>query len=242
MATIHVLNKRVELLQPADGFPTTIDAVLLAAACPAKEGESILDLGCGVGSASFCALSRVVGTSLTGIDIQPEVIEIAQKNALLNRMKERTHFKCIDIRDFEALSFHHVICNPPYLEAGDHTPSPSPALASAIGFGEDDMDLKDWVDCAFRCITGQGSMTMIHRADMVDEIILAMGKRFGAIEIIPLWPKAGREAKRVIVRACKHRRSPARISAGLILHNEGGGYTPAAEAILRQGCFLSADL
>ena len=108
-----------------------------------------------------------------------------------------------------------------------------PALATAIGFGEDDMDLKDWVDCAFRSIIGQGSMTMIHRADMVDDILLAMGKRFGAIEIIPLWPKAGREAKRVIIRARKHRQSPARISAGLVLHNEDGSYSADAENILR---------
>jgi tRNA1(Val) A37 N6-methylase TrmN6 len=74
---------------------------------------------------------------------------------------------------------------------------------------------------------------MIHRADMVDDIILAMGKRFGAIEILPLWPKVGREAKRVIIRARKNRRSPARISAGLVLHNEDGGYTTEAEKILR---------
>ncbi len=233
MATIHVLNKAVELLQPEDGFKTSIDAVLLAAACPAQGGENILDLGCGVGSAAFCTLKRVEETTLTGIDIQPEAIELAKKNAVLNTMKARTHFKCIDIRDFEDLAFDHVICNPPFLEAGEHTPSPSPAKATAMGFGEDDMDLKDWVDCAYRSIRGQGSLTIIHRADMVDEIIRAMGKRFGAIEIIPLWPKAGRDAKRVIVRARKNRKSGARIMAGVVLHNEDGGYTAAAEKIFR---------
>jgi tRNA1(Val) A37 N6-methylase TrmN6 len=230
---IHVLNKRVELAQPEDGFCTCIDAVLLAAACPVKAGESILDLGCGLGSAAFCALKRVEDTTLTGIDILPEAIELARHNALLNRMKERTHFKCIDIRDFENLSFDHVICNPPFLDAGEHTPSPSPARATAIGFGEDDMDLKDWVDCAFRSIKGTGSLTIIHRADAVDEIIRAMGKRFGATEIIPLWPKAGREAKRVIVRTWKHRKSPARIRPGTVLHREDGDYTDEAEKILR---------
>ncbi|MEZ5814782.1 MAG: methyltransferase [Alphaproteobacteria bacterium] len=255
---IHVLNKRVELAQPEDGFCTCIDAVLLAAACPAKAGESILDLGCGLGSAAFCALKRVEGTTLTGIDILPEVIELARHNALLNKMKERTHFKCIDIRDFPDMlppckrgsdsvqkkyprfrgedtifRFDHVICNPPFMDAGEHTPSPSPARATAIGFGEDDMDLKDWVDCAFRSIKGTGSLTIIHRADAVDEIIRAMGKRFGASEIIPLWPKEGREAKRVIVRTWKHRKSPARIRPGIVLHREDGDYTDEAEKILR---------
>ncbi len=230
---IQILNKQVELAQPEEGFRTSIDAVLMAAACPAKEGDNILDLGCGLGSAAFCVLKRVSNTTLTGIDILPEAIDLARHNAMLNKMKERTHFRCIDIRDFEDLIFDHVICNPPFMDAGEHTPSPSPAKATAIGFGEDDMDLKDWVDCAHRCLTGQGSLTMIHRADAVDDIIRAMGKRFGAIEILPLWPKEGREAKRVIVRACKHRKSPARIHPGIVLHQDNGDYTEAAENILR---------
>ena len=230
---IHVLDKRVELAQPEGGFPTTIDAVLLAAACPAKSGDTLLDIGCGIGSASFCVLKRIEDCVLTGIDILPEAIELAKHNALLNKMKERTHFKCIDIRDFDDLTFDHVICNPPFMDAGEHTRSPSPAKATAIGFGEDDMDLKDWIDCAFRSISGQGSLTIIHRADQVDEIIKAMGKRFGAVEIIPLWPKTGKEAKRVIIRAYKHRQSPARIHPGMTLHQDNGEYTEGAEKILR---------
>ena len=230
---IHVLNKQVELLQPEDGFKTCIDAVLLAAACPAKPSDNILDLGCGVGSASFCVLKRVEGTTLSGIDVLPEVIALAQKNAVLNAMKERTHFKCIDIRDFEIPEFDHVICNPPFLDAGEHLRSPSEAKATAMGFGEDDIELKDWIDCAHRSIRGQGSMTFIHRAAAMDEIIRAMGKRFGAIEIIPLWPKQGQEAKRVIIRAFKHRKTGASIQPGLILHQDNGDYTEAAEAILR---------
>ena len=239
MATIHLLNKQVELHQHEEGFKTSIDAVLLAAACPVQDGERILDLGCGVGGASFCALHRVAQTTLTGIDILPEVVKLAQKNALLNKMKERTHFRCIDIRDFELLDFDHVICNPPFLDAGEHLRSPSKAKATAMGFGEDDIDLKDWVDCAYRSIRGQGSLTMIHRAAEVDEILRVMGKRFGAIEILPLWPKAGREAKRVIIRARKNRKSGAQILPGLVLHEEDGGYTPQAEKILREGKALA---
>ncbi|MCB1721084.1 MAG: methyltransferase [Alphaproteobacteria bacterium] len=231
---IHILNKRIALAQHEGGFQTSIDAVLLAAACPAHAGERLLDLGCGVGSASLAALKRIENTILTGIDILPEVVELAKHNARLNAMVERTDFQCIDVRDFEDLSFDHVICNPPFLDAGEHVRSPSQAKATAMGFGEDDMDLKDWVDCAYRSITGQGSLTLIHRADQIDEIIRAMGKRFGAVEIIPLWPKAGQEAKRVIVRARKHRKSPARLHVGIVLHQENGDYTAHAENILRE--------
>ncbi len=230
---IQLLGQRLELAQPVDGFRTSIDAVLLAAACPAKAGDNILDLGCGLGSAAFCVLKRITDTRLSGIDIQPEAIELARHNAMLNGMKERTHFKCIDIRDFEGMEFDHVICNPPYLDSGDHVRSPSLAKATAMGFGEDDMDLKDWVDCAFRSIRGQGSLTLIHRSDQIDTILRAFGKRFGAIDIFPFWPKTGQAAKRVIIRGFKHRKSPSTLHAGIVLHNDGGGYTLAAEQILR---------
>ena len=230
---IHVLNKRVALMQPEDGFRTCTDSVMLAAACPVQAGESLLDLGCGVGSAGLCVLTRVDGTALKGLDVLPEAVALAEENAAHNEMAERARFACIDIRDFESETFDHVICNPPFLEAGEHSPSPSPAKATAMGFGEDDMDLKDWIDCAFRSIKGTGSLTIIHRADAVEDLIQALGKRFGDTEIIPLWPKAGREAKRVIIRTCKHRKSPAKIHPGLVLHEDNGAYSEAAENILR---------
>ena len=74
---------------------------------------------------------------------------------------------------------------------------------------------------------------MIHRADQVDRIVQALGKRFGATEIIPLWPRQGEEAKRVIVRTRKNRKTPARLHPGIVLHDESGAYTDQADAILR---------
>ena len=105
----------------------------------------------------------------------------------------------------------------------------------AIGHGEDDIDLKDWIDAAHRNLRSGGSFTIIHRADTLDKIIRNLGKRFGAIEIIPLWPKLSVPAKRVILRAIKDRKSPAAIHPGIVLHKTEGGYTRAAENILRDG-------
>ena len=231
---IHILNKRVALEQHEGGFQTSIDAVLLAAACPAKGGDHVLDLGCGVGSASLALLARVEGAFVHGIDIQEEVTALASNNAAQNNIQDRADFEYADIRDYKNLSFNHVICNPPYLPSGGHIPSPSEAKATAMGFIDPDITLSDWVACAFDCIKGQGSLTMIHRADQVDTIIHAMGKRFGGIEIIPLWPKSGIDAKRVIIRARKHSKGAAKIHAGLTLHKENGDYTDEAEKVLRE--------
>jgi tRNA1(Val) A37 N6-methylase TrmN6 len=230
---IYVLNKQVRLLQPSEGFRTGLDSVMLAAACPAKSGDHILDLGCGVGGAGFCVLFHVRGTQLTGVEIQEDHVDLAVKNIMLNKMEDRAAFVCSDVRDFRIGKFDHVICNPPYMESGTYMPSPSAARATALGHGE--TTLIDWIDAAFHNVKSGGTFTIIHRADHSDKIIAGLGKRFGAIDIIPLWPRAGEQAKRVIIRAIKDRKSPATVHAGLVLHEANGDYTLEAEAILRGG-------
>lgn len=212
---------------------------MLAAACPAKEGQSILDLGCGVGSVGLCILERVQNCSLYGVDIQGDHIDIAQKNAALNGVCNSAEFFTADIRTLEMELCDHVVFNPPYLEDGAHLKSPSPAKARAMGHIERDIDISDWITCAFRHIKGQGSLTLIHSAGQTDDIIHALygsngGKRFGGVEIIPLWPHIDEPAKRVIIRAWKHKKSPSIVRPGIVMHNSDGAYTQQADAVLRE--------
>jgi len=233
---IHVLGGRLSLRQAAEGFKSSIDAVLLAAACPVKPAQSVLDMGCGVGTAGLCVLARANDTQLCGMDVQDDHVTLARENAARNALDERAEFVTSDIRDFRGQSYDHVICNPPYLREGDHVKSPSQAKALAMGA---DVTLEDWVRCAFDHIKGQGSLTFIHRADQVDRIVQALGKRFGGVEIIPLWPRAGVAAKRVVVRSYKHKKSPAALHPGLVLHVEHkDDYTPETEKILREAAPL----
>ncbi len=230
---IFVLNKRVRLLQPPKGFRTSLDSVMLAAACPAKEGDHVLDMGAGVGGASFCLFKRT-GCHVTGVEREPEYADLAQQNIALNNAQGLAAFIQSDIRDYKAdAPFDHIMCNPPYFEAGAHTPSPDNIRAQALGHHEDEqMTVKDWIDAGFRNLRSGGSLTMIHQASMTDDIIQALGRRFGAVEIIPLWPRRGEAAKRVVIRARKDRQTPCTLHPGLVLHNEGG-YTPETDGILR---------
>ncbi|HEU4839432.1 MAG TPA: DUF559 domain-containing protein, partial [Micavibrio sp.] len=131
---IHVLNHKVRLLQAEAGFRTSLDSVFVAAACRAEAGDRVLDLGAGVGGASFCLLRRVAGVHVTGIEIQQSHADLAVKNIALNEMQGRAEFIVADIRDWRTEDrFDHVICNPPYLDAGTYTPSPSEQRAKALG-------------------------------------------------------------------------------------------------------------
>lgn len=241
--TITILNGSISLKQPEHGFRTSIDAVLLAAACPCQENQKIADFGCGVGSASIAAIARVPNIQLCGFEMQENHIPIARENAKNNGFEQNANFHHQDITNLPeeyAHNFDHIICNPPYEDHGKHITSPKDEKAKAIGHSQDSVDIASWVKAAFFALKSGGGLTIIHKADQLQTIMIALGKSFGATEIIPLWPKAGKPAKRVIIRTIKHRKSPANILPGLVLHNENGQYTDEAEKILRNksGLFL----
>ncbi|MFQ5466640.1 MAG: tRNA1(Val) (adenine(37)-N6)-methyltransferase [Kiloniellaceae bacterium] len=230
-----LLNGQVRLLQPATGYRAAIDPVFLAAAVPARAGEGVLDLGCGVGAAGLCLLARVPGARLTGLDIQRDLVDLARENARLNGWSERLTAVCGDVSGPpEALAghdFHHVMCNPPYVPRAAARPSANRAKAVANVEGE--ADLGCWVSRALAMARPKGTVTFIHRADRLDGLLAALNRQAGEITVFPLWPARGKAAKRVIVRARKGALVPSRLCAGLVLHEADGRFTPAAEAVLR---------
>jgi tRNA1(Val) A37 N6-methylase TrmN6 len=176
---------------------------------------------------------------ISGIDIQPQYIDLANKNIELNKNTERIEFLYGDVLIYRvsesSARYDHVLCNPPFLEGGTYTPSPDPGRATALGHGGQEGGLQDWIDCAFHNLKNGGVLTLIHRADHIDRIIRALGKKFGGVAIIPLYSKSGDPAKRVVVRAVKDSKAPAILHPGLVLHNPDGSYSAGADEILRGG-------
>lgn len=240
-----LLDGRVSLLQPKEGFHASLDTVLLAAAVTVKPQGQLLDVGCGVGSAGLCATLRNKNIYLTGIDIQQELIDLAMQNAAMNKMSERARFFQGDLmkeKIIEDNAFDAVMMNPPYQEAGTHTPSPRKIKAFSHGEDASGTRLQDWVKYAHRKLKQGGGLTMIHRADRLDDVIAALTARrwFGSLAICPLWPRAGENAKRAIVTARKERYKPIALLNGLIIHKKNGDYTTEANKILRGGGSLDA--
>ncbi|MCB9963706.1 MAG: methyltransferase [Rhodospirillales bacterium] len=241
---IHLLDHKVRLFQPEQGFRTSQDAVLLAAACPAQGTQSVLDLGCGVGGASFCLLWREENLALTGIDIEPLYLDLARKNAELNH-KHATflHADTLHYRvDTPAQRFDHIICNPPFFQAGEHTASPILPTAAARGYLQDNETLEGWIKSAFENLVSKGSLTLIHQADKTDEIIRFLGKKFRSTEIIPIYTKPNEPAKRVIIRSFKDRKSPCTLHPGITLHRPDRSLTASANRLLRDGATFETVL
>ncbi len=229
-----ILGERVRLLQPERGYRVAIDPVFLAAAVPAKPGDRVLDAGCGVGVATLCLAARVAGIQAMGLEIQPEIADLARRNAELNgaALAVETGSIAAPPSKLEPNSFHHVMANPPYLEPGRANASPDPSkAASTVEGGE---RLRDWIDFCIRMARPKGSVTLIQRADRLDAILSAMHGRLGEIVVFPLWPGSGRKgAGRVVVRGRKGLATPLALSPGLVLHDADGRFTKEAEGVLR---------
>ncbi len=237
-----LLGGRVRLRQPATGFRVAIDPVLLAAAVPAVAGESVLDVGAGVGAAALCLAARIGDCRVFGIEIQQDLVRVAGENVALNALTGRVDIVTGDLTRppprLAAGTFDHVMANPPYHEAGrvDRSPDAGKAAASIETVG----GLADWVGFCLAMVRRGGSVSFVHRADRLDALLARLSPRAGAIVVFPLWPDAAgsRPAKRVIVQARKGLATPLRLARGLALHADGGGYTAQAEAILRDGAAL----
>ncbi len=96
-----------------------------------------------------------------------------------------------------------------------------------------------------RRLKPKGVLTLIQRTERLAEILAGLGGRAGDIRVLPLAPRTGRDATRIIVRARKGARAPLSLSPPLIVHHgaahlaDGSDYSEAAEAVLRQGNALS---
>lgn len=236
----RLLGGRVLLRQPRDGYRAAIDPVFLAAAVPAGPGDLVLDVGAGVGAAGLCLARREPGCTVRGIEVQRDLVRLATENVIANGLNGRVEVMVGNLLHppprLAPGAFAHVMANPPYLpEAAAPRP---PDAGKARAHVEGDAVLADWVRFALAMVRPKGSITFIHRADRLDELMAAVSGKAGDIAVFPLWPGIGKPASRVILRARKGVATPTRLLPGLTLHESDGRYTAAADAVLRDGAGL----
>lgn len=236
-----ILDGRLRLLQPKRGHRFGHDAILLAAAVPAQRGERAMELGAGVGAASLALLARVPDTDATLIEIDPALCELANENIARNRLAGRARAVALDaeaapevFREAGILphSFDHVLTNPPFNDAS-HQPSPD-ALRRRAHEGPAGL-LSGWVATARAMLTGSGRLTLIWRAEGLDQVLSALHDGFGGITVIPVYPAPERLAIRVIVSGTRGSDAPQRTLPGLTLNRADMRPSDDAEAILRRG-------
>ncbi|MCU0892951.1 MAG: methyltransferase [Rhodospirillales bacterium] len=234
----------MRFMQPATGYRVGIDPVFLAAAIPARNGERVLDVGAGAGAAALCLAARVPGVRVVGLDSERIMVRIAAANAKANGMAERVEFFLGNLLSppirFTPAAFDHVMANPPFMPEGRGNAPPDPAKAAAT-VEDATAGLEQWLRFCLLMVRPKGTVTLIHRADRLPELLAGLAGRLGDVCIFPLWPSGDGKtpAKRILIRGRRSSGGPVSILPGLVLHEQQGAYTAAAERVLRQGGALS---
>lgn len=228
------LNGLVTAIQPSKGYRAGVDAVLLAASVPAKSGETVLELGCGVGVASLCLAARVAGLEITGVELQPDYAAIAAQNGLT--------VVNADLRtlppDLRKRQFTHVMMNPPYFDRAAGSAAPDAGRDIAMG---GDTPLGDWMDVAIKRLAPKGYFTMILRVERLPEVLAALLGRIGSVVVRPIAARADSAPHLFLLQARHSGRAPFRLMSPLIMHDgtmhdaDRENYTTKLNEILRNG-------
>ena len=234
----YLLDKRVKIFQPTNGYRAAIDAVFLASVideAKVKENAKILDVGSGTGAVSLCLAHRLQGKrpQIEGIEIQSDLVKLSNKSAQSNGFSNILCYEQADIRQKNTLtagSFDFVITNPPY---SDHD-MPSPNESKKFAHNLQDFNLSAWLSFCLKMLKPKGHIALINRTEALNEIISAMHNKAGSIQILPIYSKERQSAKRIIVIAQKGSHGLTSILPPLHTHNEDGTYSEKSEQILRQ--------
>jgi tRNA1(Val) A37 N6-methylase TrmN6 len=238
------LGGRLVVAQPLHGYRAGVDAVLAAAAVP--DSGTVLDVGAGVGVIGLCVATRMVLAQVTLLEAQVPLLGLATANIARNGLGQRVSVIGGDILDRSSTlrllglapdSFDHVVSNPPFNTEGQgrRPPNDVKARSHQMPAGQ----LAHWGRVMARYCRPGGTATMIHRADQLASVLAAFAGRFGAVRVLPVAPRSGTPATRIIVQGVKGSRAPLVLLAGLVLHQpDGHGFTPPVQAILRDGAAL----
>ena len=221
-----ILNGRIFLRQPKEGYRVAIDPIILASFVYPKDNQKILDVGCGVGAISLILKYRNNSLKITSIDIDEIMYELCRYNSHKNSLE-------LDVRntDLKNMSnkelYDHVVTNPPFFTAQSSRISEKKRLANF-----ETLELSKWISCCLDKLKNKGKFSIIHSASRIDDILCALHGKAGDITITPIFPKPNEHAIRIVIQCIKGNKSEPKITNGLIIHNENGKFSKDIQQIL----------
>lgn len=214
-----LLGGRVLIEQPETGFRAGTDSILLAASLP--KVDTALEAGCGAGGALLPAAWRLGETRFTGLEIDPGMAGLVRQGLSLNDFEGRCEIVEGDLAALPAdweNRYDLVFSNPPYFAPG-HISAPGKGRAGAY---LESLSVEVWTRQMLFAARPKGWIILIHRAAELAKILAGLDRRVGEITILPIRPRGGAPAKRVLVRARKGlRQGPVQLLDGLELDDEG---------------------
>lgn len=237
------LGGRLSLLQPLRGHRVGSDAALLAAAVDIRAGR-LVDVGAGVGAVGLAIAARSRSVEADLVEIDMGLAQLAEDNAARNGLAGRVRVLNLDVADARARrkagllaeAADAIVTNPPFFDPAVVRVSPNEAKAGAHVFAAVAgavSPLAAWIRASLACLKSGGRFVMIHRPDALAAILTAAENRLGAVVLLPVYPRQGAAAHRLLISGVKGSRAPLRVGTPLVLHEDSGVLTPEADALHR---------
>jgi tRNA1Val (adenine37-N6)-methyltransferase len=230
--------KNLRIIQSKEGFRFGIDAVILANFADVKKGQSVIDLGTGNGIISILIAGKTQAASVTGLEIQPDVADMAARSVELNNLNERVKIVCGDIKNsieyFGASRFDVVVTNPPYMKGGGGLKNPSDS--KAIARHEVLCTLHDVIRVSSKLLVPGGQFAMVHRPERLADIIYLM--RTYGIEpkfLRFVYPSPYKKANLLLIKGTRGGKPFLKMMEPLYVYDESGNYSKEIDEIYLRG-------
>ena len=225
--------------QPASGYRFSIDAVLAAQFVRPRSGQKVLDLGCGCGIIGLILAYRIADLEVRGLELQPELARVAEKNIQANGFAGRMQIiegdaRCID-QLVQAETFDVVLCNPPYgaPRRGRINLQTQAAAARHELYGS----LADFIGAAAHSVRNRGRVVFIYPARRGATLLAELAKhRLTPKRLQPIYSYPGTDpARLLLIEAVKNGGDQFEVLAPFYIYQESNGaYTPTMASLYQE--------
>ena len=221
--------KNLKIIQNKEGFCFGIDSVLLADfAKNIKKGANVLDLGTGTGIISIIKKKKTDLNSITGVEIQNEVAEMANRSSKLNKLEKK--FKVLNdnilnlINIYDNQSFDVIVTNPPYKKK--NTGIINENEKKIISRHEITATLEDFIKVSSDLLKDKGEIYMVHRPDrLVDIFSLMRNNKLEPKILRMVYSNKNKEPKLLLIKGIKNAKPFLKIEKNLYIYDGNGNYT-----------------
>ncbi len=220
------------VIQKKRGYRFSADAYLIASFVEENAGSKILEIGSGSGVISIM-LAGVKGLVVTGVEVQPDMVEMSLRSVALNRLEDRIRIVHSDIKDFNEDGFDAVVTNPPYrpVKTGRLNPNRSKAIARH----EILVDLRGLLAKAYQVLKPGGRFYIIYPAwRMVDLVYYMRESRIEPKAIQMVYPNVRQGAELCLVRGAKGAGKELVLYPSFFIHNLKSGYTRGMKGVFER--------
>lgn len=241
MAQLNYLmgHNHLKVYQNQKVFKYSLDSILLPNFVTLNlRAKKILDIGCGNGVISLI-LSTKTKASITAVEIQKEVFDLALKSIKENKLEEQIELVNADILElsqkWESDKFDVIVCNPPFFKMNEEIKISNNEL-KAKARHELTLKLEDIFKISRKLLKNNGVLALVNRPERLGEIISLMKKyNLQPKRMQFVYPRIKQKANILLIEGRKNGKEGLVVETPLIIYKDNVEYTQIFKKYIEGG-------